>query len=98
MAILVDHMRDVKRGNGWPYRRAAHMVSDKSFEELHDFAHRLGLQKSWFQGDHYDISTAVHREARDMGAEEVHQRDLVKKMRKSKAKDFVSKLADQIKS
>ena len=86
MTILIDHMRDVRRGGHWPFRRAAHMVSTKSFAELHDFASQLGLKSEWFQGDHYDITTAKHREARDMGAVEVHTRELIRKMKKSQAK------------
>jgi 8-oxo-dGTP pyrophosphatase MutT (NUDIX family) len=34
----------------------AHLVSDTSFEELHDFAARIGLPRAAFDGDHYDIS------------------------------------------
>lgn len=34
----------------------AHLLAD-SPEELHTFAQSIGLQRSWFQGDHYDIGT-----------------------------------------
>lgn len=86
MAILVDHMHDVKRGGHWPYRRAAHMVSTKSFAELHEFASSIGLTRAWFQGDHYDITTQKHLLARDAGAEEVHARDLISRMKRSEGK------------
>lgn len=94
MVILIDHMRDVPRGKGWPFRRAAHMVSTKSFAELHEFAAELGLKREWFQGDHYDISTQYHRYARDKGAEEVSSRELVKRMKKSTAR-LSKKLAQE---
>jgi len=40
MAILVDHAI-------WPHRdrRWAHLVSDRSAEELHTFAAQLGLRR-----------------------------------------------------
>ena len=33
----------------------AHLVSDASFEELHDFAARVGVPRGAFDGDHYDV-------------------------------------------
>ena len=33
----------------------AHLVSDASFEELHDFAACVGVPRGAFDGDHYDV-------------------------------------------
>lgn len=53
-------------------------MSDHSYEELHAFAARLGLERRWFQGDHYDIP-AEHRElAIALGARPVSSRELVR--------------------
>lgn len=75
MAVLVDPAV-------WPWRgrRWAHLVSDHSYDELHGFAEQLGLQRRWFQGDHYDIP-ADHRErAIALGAEAVSSRELIRRL------------------
>lgn len=76
MAILVDHAI-------WPWRgrRWAHLVSDKSHEELHRFAERLGLPRHSFQGDHYDVPGALRLRAITLGARPVDARDLVRALR-----------------
>lgn len=76
MAILVDSAI-------WPYRgeRWAHLVSDVSYDELHAFAARLGLERAWFQGDHYDIPARMRDQAIAAGAQPVAARDLVRRLR-----------------
>lgn len=59
-----------------------HLVSDESFEELHDFAQRIGLRRRWFQDKgnvpHYDLTTdRMKRLARSQGAVRVSPRDIV---------------------
>ena len=76
MAILVD--RAVWR---WQGRRWAHLVSDDSYDELHAFAAELGLQRAWFQGDHYDIPTEVREQAIALGAEPVDWQELATRLR-----------------
>ena len=73
MAVLVDPAI-------WPWRgrRWAHLVSDDSYEELHVFAARLGLERRWFQGDHYDIPTEHRELAIALGARPVSSRELVR--------------------
>lgn len=69
----------------WPWRghRWAHLVSDHSLDELHDFATALRLDARLFGGDHYDI-TADHRvTALDLGAVAVDSRELVRRLRAS---------------
>lgn len=76
MTILVDDAIWRWRGDVW-----AHLVSDHSYRELHDFADRLGLRRAWFQGDHYDIPARVRLEAIALGATPVGSRELVLRLR-----------------
>jgi hypothetical protein len=75
MAILVDGAIWWWRGRRW-----AHLVSDSSYEELHDFAARLGIERRRFQGDHYDIPADVRERAIALGAEAVDGRELLARL------------------
>lgn len=76
MAILVDDAI-------WPWRgqRWAHLVTDSHLDELHDFAHRLGVPYLAFQGDHYDVPTEIRAAAVRHGAREVTGRQVVAALR-----------------
>ena len=76
MTILVDAAI-------WPFegRRWAHLVSDSSFEELHEFAQRLGIPRRAFQGDHYDVPSDYRERAIEIGAQAVSSRELVRRLR-----------------
>jgi hypothetical protein len=76
VAILVDQAIWSYRGRRW-----AHLVSDHSYDELHDFALELGLALEWFQGDHYDVPAHVREHAIALGAEPVDMRELVRRLR-----------------
>jgi hypothetical protein len=76
MATLVDGA--VWR---WRGRRWAHLVSDVSYDELHEFAGRLGIPRTAFQGDHYDVTAEVRVVAMALGATEVDGRVLVRRLR-----------------
>lgn len=78
MMILVDQAI-------WPFkgRRWAHLISDSSFDELHTFAERLGIEPRLFQGDHYDVDSETRESALQLGAVAVDFRDIVKSLRKS---------------
>ena len=74
MGVFVDDMKlRAKVGNldtVW-----SHLGAD-SLEEMHEFAQRLGLKRSWFQISssgipHYDITQSMRAKAVKMGAEEV---------------------------
>jgi len=67
----------------WPFdgRRWAHLVSDVSYEELHEFAERLGIPRRGFQGDHYDIPESYRAEALRLGAVPVGSRELLHRLR-----------------
>jgi 2-hydroxychromene-2-carboxylate isomerase len=74
--ILVDEAR-------WPFRSRswAHLVSDRSYDELHRFAERLGIPRRAFQGDHYDVPTELRDQALRLGATAVSSRELVVRVR-----------------
>lgn len=55
-------------------------MSDESYEELHEFASRLGLERRWFQGDHYDVPTDYREQAIALGAVPVSSRELVRRL------------------
>ena len=76
MAVLVDPAIWRWRGRRW-----AHLASDDSHDELHRFARRLGLERTYFQGDHYDIPDRLRERALALGAEPVSSRELVTRLR-----------------
>jgi len=67
----------------WPWRgrRWAHLVSDTSYDELHEFAAQLGIPRRAFQGDHYDVPEALRDLAIAHGAVAVEGRVLVRRLR-----------------
>lgn len=69
----------------WPFRDRlfAHLVSDESYEELHEFAERLGLPERAFHGDHYDVPTEIREKAIELGATPVDGRVLVRRLREA---------------
>ena len=76
VTVIVDRARWPWRGRVW-----AHLASDESLEELHEFAERLGLRREWFQGDHYDVPAEVRDRALALGAVAVDSRELVHRLR-----------------
>jgi hypothetical protein len=78
VAVLVDDAV-------WPWRgrRWAHLASDRSYDELHEFAARLGIPRRAFHGDHYDVPTELRVEAIAHGAEAVNGRQLVIRLRQA---------------
>ena len=69
----------------WPWRGLcwAHLVSDHSIDELHEFAVDLRLDRRQFGGDHYDVTTRHRLEAIELGAVAVDSRELVRRLRAS---------------
>lgn len=76
MTILVDRAIWPWRGRKW-----AHLVSDESYEELHEFAARLEIPRRAFQGDHYDVPEDYRELALELGAQPVEARELVRRLR-----------------
>lgn len=69
----------------WPYmgKLYCHCMTDGDIEELHDFALRLGLKKTWFQDKpsrkHYDLSANKRKQAIAMGAVAVTSKEMLQK-------------------
>tara|TARA_B100000686_G_C16779604_1_gene970923 strand:+ start:1374 stop:1946 length:573 start_codon:yes stop_codon:yes gene_type:complete len=78
VVVLVDRAVWLWRNDYW-----AHLISDSSISELHEFAAKLGLYRISFQGDHYDVSSETRSRALQIGAEEVESRELVRRLRAS---------------
>ena len=82
LAIYVDNVRIAWRGRHW-----CHLVAD-SLDELHQFAHALGLKRAWFQAHaslpHYDVTVEVRGIALILGAVAADRRTLISRGRQLK--------------
>jgi Protein of unknown function (DUF4031) len=76
MTILIDEARWWWKGRKW-----CHLVSDVSYDELHDFADRVGIPRRGFQGDHYDVPEEYRDDLVEAGAVQVESRELVRRLR-----------------
>ena len=81
MAVYVDPL--VKWGGSATFRwtHSCHMFAD-SLDELHAFALRIGLRRSWFQNDklpHYDLNPSRRCAALRAGAIELDLKQSVDK-------------------
>jgi len=79
MTVMVDPLR---RYEHVPFtvKDWCHMAVDGSFEELHAFAAALGIPRSRFQGDHYDLTAWIRERAVALGALEVETSELLHRM------------------
>ena len=75
MTVLVDPPRWPAHGRLW-----SHLVSDRSTEELHGFAARLGIPERAFDLDHYDIPQERYDDVVAAGAEPVEGRELIRRL------------------
>jgi hypothetical protein len=79
--ILVDGIAE--HTTSLRYKKWSHLVSDTSEDELHAFAAKLGLKRSWFQSRppasaaHYDVTPPKRVLAIKLGAVAVSGRELV---------------------
>lgn len=78
MAILLDPARWPAHGRLW-----AHLVSDTSLAELHDFAARCDVPRRAFDLDHYDVPAERHADLVTAGAQQVSGRELIHRLRGS---------------
>ncbi len=76
MAVLIDEPRWQFKGRLW-----AHLVSDETYEELHDFAVAAGIPRRGFHGDHYDVPKEYYDEMVERGAVPTPSRELVRRLR-----------------
>ncbi len=70
--IVVDRLRPCNPNRNWPYSYVSHLTTDGDVEELHAFAEKLGLKRSWFQDGrhpHYDIVGKKRWKALCLGAQ-----------------------------
>ena len=81
MTVYVDDFRVPARVGRISARWSHLMVGpDDDIAELHEFAQRIGLKRSWFQDkpwprQHYDVTDSRRAEAIAAGAVEVSFRD-----------------------
>lgn len=76
MTVLIDEPRWQHKGRLW-----AHLVSDATYEELHDFAQAAGIPRRGFHGDHYDVPQEYFDEMVARGAVPTPSRELVRRLR-----------------
>jgi RNA methyltransferase, TrmH family len=79
MPVLVDPVREYPN-SGLAINHWCHMAVDGGFEELHAFAAALGIPRTRFQGDHYDLPPWVRERAISLGALEVPTIELLRRM------------------
>lgn len=89
MSVYVDKMMVCLRNKNWPYSQACHLVAD-SVQELHIFAWKIGLHKSWFRDKpelpHYDLTYGMRNRAVFFGAIEVDSKKIVEMMKKNRSR------------
>lgn len=70
--ILIDPPQVPAHGRLW-----SHLVSDTSYDELHDFAREHGIPRRGFDRDHYDVPEEYYARLVGAGAVPVSSRQLV---------------------
>ena len=75
MTVLIDDPIWPAHGRLW-----AHLVSDHSLDELHDFALRNDLPPRGFDRDHYDVPEEALPRLIAAGAEHVGGKELVRRL------------------
>lgn len=73
--ILIDPPVVPGHGRLW-----SHLVSDESFEELHEFARAAGIPERGFERDHYDVPAEYYDLLVAAGAVEVSSKELVRRL------------------
>jgi len=76
VAVLIDEPIWWFKGRRW-----SHLVSDQSYDELHEFADRAGIPRRGFQGDHYDVPEEYFDELVEAGAQVTSSRELLRRLR-----------------
>ena len=78
MTVYIDPPTWPGHGRLW-----SHLVSDTSYEELHDFAAVLGIPRRAFDRDHYDVVAERYAGAVAAGAQPVSTREIVARLHAS---------------
>jgi hypothetical protein len=74
MTVYVDDMYKLRMGD-FRGMKMSHMIATTD-EELHAMAARIGMQRRWFQQDHYDVPFSTRVLAVQYGAVEITMRQL----------------------
>lgn len=75
MTVLIDTPLWPAHGRLW-----AHLVSDHSLSELHEFAALNGIPRRGFDLDHYDVPADMHDRLIAAGAKYVSGGELVRRL------------------
>jgi|GEM_PF-1832511 len=96
MAVYVDELKPAL----WKYRKSCHLYAD-TLKELHEFAIKIGMKRTWFQDrlgfPHYDLTAGRRKAAVLWGAIEHDKFQMVafvKKRREKKDGEENSQVAD----
>jgi hypothetical protein len=73
--ILVDPPTWPGHGRLW-----SHLISDTSYDELHEFARALGIPARGFERDHYDVPAEMYERVVAAGAVAVSSREVVRRL------------------
>lgn len=76
MTVLIDEPRWWLHGRPW-----SHLVSDRSLDELHEFAASVGIPRRGFHGDHYDVPEEYYDQMVVAGAVPTPSRELLRRLR-----------------
>ncbi len=83
MSVYVDELRNY----GWRLGPSCHLFADTE-DELHAFAARIGMKRSWFQDKslpHYDLVVSRRTRAVMLGAIEIDRRQVYAMIKKRRA-------------
>jgi hypothetical protein len=78
VAVLIDPPAWPAHGRLW-----SHLVSDVSYDELHEFALAAAIPRRAFEGDHYDVPQERYDALVAAGARPVPSRDLLQALQRS---------------
>jgi hypothetical protein len=73
--ILVDPPTWPGHGRLW-----SHLISDSSYDELHEFARSVGIPARGFERDHYDVPAEMYEQVLAAGAVSVSSREIVRRL------------------
>lgn len=76
--IFVDRPTWPGHGHLW-----SHLISDRSFDELHAFAASIGLPRRAFERDHYDVVDGRFSRVVEAGALVISSREIVDRLQAS---------------
>jgi len=78
MALFIDQPHWPGHGRLW-----AHLISDASFDELHEFALSIGIPRRGFDGDHYDVPSERWLLVVAEGVTPTDSKDVVRRLREA---------------